>query len=576
MSDDSPNQPRAEDLPEIAVEKPRGFSIVWLIPLVAALIGAWLAYTTLTEMGPTVKIIFTSGEGLEAGKTMIKYKGLDVGKVEKLEFLDLEQIQATAKLDKGTEPYLTENTQFWVVRPRVGLGGISGLETLVSGAYIEMDVGMTGTPTKEFIGLDKPPAVTACEAGNRFTLRAEDLGSLSVQSPIYFRDIQVGEVVDYELAEDHQGVLIDIFVHAPHHLRVLDTSRFWKVSGLEISADAEGFKVKMESLASLIAGGLAFDTPVTAGGSAKPSKSGTVFRLFEGFQEIGESLYVYKTPYLLYFEGSVRGLQIGAPVEFRGIKIGSVTDIAVDINHKTLDIRIPVVIEIEPERVSSREIVKAGIKSGEKYRALPILVERGLRAQLKTGSLLTGQLFLELDFYPDLPPAKVNMTGKYPEIPTVPSTMDTLRRSVTDVLTEIRNLPLDKIAYELLETLEGANRFANSPELIESVETLNQTLKEIQKLARDANRNLGVAQEDIQKLTRNVDQEVESLASSAKETLAVARNAMKIADPNSPAAVNLANALKELSDAARSIRVLAEYLERHPEALVHGKGGQGG
>ncbi len=170
----------------------------------------------------------------------------------------------------------------------------------------------------------------------------------------------------------------------------------------------------------------------------------------------------------------------------------------------------------------------------------------------------------------------INMTGKYPEIPTVPSTMDTLRRSVTDVLTEIRNLPLDKIAYELLETLEGANRFANSPELIESVETLNQTLKEIQKLARDANRNLGVAQEDIQKLTRNVDQEVESLASSAKETLAVARNAMKIADPNSPAAVNLNNALKELASAARSIRVLVEYLESHPEALIHGKGGQGG
>ena len=558
MSDDSPNQPRAEDLPEIAVEKPRGFSIVWLIPLVAALIGAWLAYTTLTEMGPTVKIIFTSGEGLEAGKTIVKYKGVEVGKVEKVEFLDLEQVQATAKLDKGTEPYLTENTQFWVVRPRVGLGGISGLETLVSGAYIEMDVGMTGTPTKKFIGLDKPPAVRAGEAGNRFTLRAEDLGSLSVQSPIYFRDIQVGEVVDYELAEDNQSVLIDVFIHAPHHLRVLDTSRFWKVSGLEISAGAEGFNVKMESLASLIAGGLRFDTPVTAGGTGKPSKSGTVFRLFESFEEIGEALYIYKTPYLLYFDGSVRGLSVGAPVELQGIKIGSVTDIAVDINPKTLDIRVPVVIEIEPERVQTREIVKASIKSGEKYRALPILVERGLRAQLQTGSLLTGQLFVDLDFHPDLPPVKVNMTGKYPEIPTVPSTMDELRRTVTDVLAEIRRLPLDKIAYELLETLEGTNRFANSPELIESVQTLNETL------------------EDIQKLTRDVDQTVVSLASSAEDTLAAARNAMKIGDPNSPAAVNLNNALKELSAAARSIRALAEYLERHPEALVHGKGGSGG
>jgi paraquat-inducible protein B len=305
----------------------------------------------------------------------------------------------------------------------------------------------------------------------------------------------------------------------------------------------------MDSLASLLTGGIAFDTPPTAGGASEPSQPGTVFKVFKKFSSIQEEKYVLTRPFLVNFDGSVRGLSVGAPVEFRGIKIGSVSDIAIEIDPKTLEIKIPVLLEIQPERVTSTKTAQ----SREEYEVMKQLVKRGLRAQLETGSLLTGQLFVQLDFHPDLPQQELIITGKYPEIPAVPATMDQLRRTVTDVMAEIRRLPLDKIAQEILETVEGGNRLVNSHE------------------AQEAIRNLNAALGNVEKLTGNVDQKVGGLATSMDKTLATLRQALQVADPNSPAAVNLNHALEELSGAARSIRVLAEYLEQHPEALVKGK-----
>ncbi len=549
MKDEDPNSIDLEELPEVAVQKKRGISIVWLIPLVAALIGGWLIYKTLSEKGPTVTMTFEDGAGLEAGKTKIKYKSIEVGTVKSVHISpDLSHVVVTAEFSKQAEPHLTENTRFWVVRPRVGLGGISGLETLVSGDYIAVDP-RPGPSARTFTGLEKPPGVTQQDEGAQFQLRAENLGSNSPGAPILYHDIQVGRILNYELEQDGEGVVIDIFIHAPHHLRVQDTSRFWQLSGLEISVGAEGFDVNMASLASLLTGGIAFDTPAIAGGSGEPSQPGTVFKVFKNFASLQEEKYVLTRPFLVNFDGSVRGLSVGAPVEFRGIKVGSVSDIAVKIDPKTLEIKIPVLLDIQPERVTSAKMVT----SRKEYDVMKQLVKRGLRAQLETGSLLTGQLFVQLDFHPNLPKQELDMTGTYPEIPAVPATMDQLRRTVTDVMAEIRRLPLDKIAQEILETVEGGNRLVNSPEAQEAIHSLNAALS------------------NVEKLTKGLDQKVDGLATSMDNTLASVQDALQVADPNSPAAVNMNNALKELSAAARSIRVLADYLEQHPEALVKGK-----
>ncbi len=553
MKDEDPQNVDVEALPEIVVQKKGGFSIVWIIPIVAALVGGWLAYKTISEKGPTITITFENGAGLEAGKTKIKYKSVEIGTVKSVDLNpDLSGVVVTAELSKPSEKHLTENTTFWVVRPRIGLGGISGLETLVSGDYIAIDPRPGTSSTTTFTGLEKPPGVTRDEEGAKFQLRAENLGSSSPGAPIFYHDFQVGRILDTRLQEDGMGVVVDIFIEAPHHLRVRDTSRFWQVSGFEISVDAEGLDVKMASLASLLAGGIAFDTPVTAGGSPEPSKPGTVFTIFKNFASIKEEKYVLKRHVLVYFDGSVRGLSVGAPVEFQGIKIGSVADIAIKFDPENLKIQIPVLLELEPDRIAPTKVFEK-MTPGVVMKKF---IERGMRAQLQMGSLLTGQLFVELAFHPNLPQKSLIMTGKYPEIPAVPATMDQLRRTITDVMAEIRRMPLDKIAEELLETLEGANRLVNAPELDEAVRNLNATLH------------------NVEKMTHGVDQKVDELTTSIEKTLASVRETLEVADPNSPAAVNFNSALQELAAAARSIRILAEYLEQHPESLVHGKTGE--
>ncbi|HNP59481.1 MAG TPA: MlaD family protein [Nitrospirales bacterium] len=557
MKDSEPNPGNFEELAEVTVQKKRGISIVWIIPVVAALIGGWLTYKTISEKGPTVTITFEDGAGLEAGKTKIKYKSLEIGTVKRVEISqDLSRVNVIAEFRKPAEPHLTENSRFWVVRPRLGLGGISGLETLVSGAYIAMDP-RPGPSALTFTGLEKPPGVTREDKGAQFQLRAENLGSSAPGAPVLYHDIQVGRVLDYVLDEEGEGVFIDIFIQDPYHLRVEDTSRFWQLSGFEISVGAEGLNVKMESLSSLLTGGIAFDTPAMAGGSGEPSQPGTAFKLFRNFSSIQDEKYVLTRPFMINFDGSVRGLSVGAPVEFRGIKIGIVSDIAVNLDPNTLDIKIPVLIEIQPERITTTQVLQSQIMqaqvSDDRYAVMKHMVKRGLRAQLETGSLLTGQLFVGLDFHKDLPQKELNLTGKYPEIPAIPATMDELRRTVTDVMAEIRRLPLDKIAKEILETVEGGNRLVNSPETQNAIHNLNAALG------------------NVEKLTGGLDQQVDGLMMNLDKTLGTVQKGLRIVDPDSPAAVNINNTLKELSAAARSIRVLADYLEQHPEALVKGK-----
>jgi paraquat-inducible protein B len=573
MSEERPNQPPVDELPEATVEKPSGISIVWLIPIVAALVGGWLAYKTISESGPTITITFEDASGLEAGKTKIKYKSVTVGQVETVEIEDLQRVLVTAKMSKRSEKYMKEDTQFWVVRPRIGAGGVSGLETLVSGAFIGIAPRATGAPTNNFTGLEKPPGVHVDEKGATFKLHTKGLGSVVGGTSIFHRDIKVGRVVDYEFSEDKENVIIDIFIEDPYHLLVHNSSRFWLKTGIDVNYSAEGLEFKVESLATLLGGGISFDTEVTAGGSRAPSKPGTMFKLFKDFKSTGEAKYVTKNHYLVHFDGSVRGLNIGAPVEFRGIKVGSVIDIAAKWDPETLTVDIPVVIELEPERFASREHIETAQE--QRYDTGKKLVEHGLRAQLQTGSLLTGQLFVQLEFFPDLPKKQLIFGDKYPEIPTVPSTMDQFRRTVTDVLAEVRKIPLDKIGQELLETIQGANKLANSPELVEAVHNLNVTLEEIREMTVETRDSLNRSFDDLGTLTQHLDIKVVTLSDSIEKTLGATRAALKVARPGSPAAVNLNNALKELASAARSIRVLADYLERHPEALVQGKGKSG-
>jgi paraquat-inducible protein B len=534
------------ELPEVEVKKRRSISLVWLIPLVAGAIAIWLAYTTLQEKGPQITLVFDNAEGLEAGKTRVKFRNVEVGLVDQVTLSeDLSHIVVTASLDKTMEPHMKEGTRFWIVRPRVGFGGISGLGTLLSGAYVEFDPG-EGKPARDFVGLAEPPPITSEKPGTQFVLHADRLGSIGRGAPVYYRSIAVGQVLGYELAEDKEGLTIAVFVDAPNDKLVRPSSRFWNASGVNVSVGSDGVDVAMESLEALLAGGIAFDTP-DIDQPGELAAAGTAFPLFASLRAVTEAGYTQQIPYLVHFDGSVRGLRAGAPVEFRGIRVGTVTDVRLEIDPKQDSVRIPVTLEIEPQRI--------GIERGpgnERYVVMAALVERGLRAQLKSGNLLTGELLVDLDFHPDSPPATLDRSGTYPEIPSVPAGLEALEASVTTALNKIATLPLPDLVADLRRTIQSVDALVSSPDSKQAITALTQAAVRL-----DA-------------LIGTLDQRLGPLFVQAQSTLASADG---LAGANSQARYDLNALLKELTGAARSIRVFADYLERHPDALIRGKTG---
>jgi paraquat-inducible protein B len=517
----------------VKTKKSFSFSLVWLVPLVAALIGGWLVYKAISEKGPTITITFETAEGLEAGKTKIKYKDVEVGQVESIDVSkDLSHVIVTAELQKGAASYLTENTRFWVVRARVAAGGVSGLGTIFSGAYIGIDPGKPGKAARSFKGLEIPPVITTGLPGAHFILKADTLGSLDIGSPVYYRQIKVGQVVAYELEKDGSAVDIKIFIHAPHHEAVHQKTRFWNASGLDVAVDAGGIRVNTESLVTLMVGGIAFDTPPDLEPGDRAEED-TVFTLYESREKSLEEAHVQKRPWVLYFEGSVRGLSIGAPVDFRGIEIGRVIDIALEFDWEKLAFRIPVLVEIEPERIDW-----VGRQTLDRREGMEFLVEKGLRAQLKQGSLITGQLYIALDMYPDASPAKIVWAEPYAELPTIPTPMEEITRNVTKIVEKFEKIPLEQIGNDLRDTMAN----------------LNKTTGELQKL--------------IANLDASVVPAANATLEQTKKTLI---KVDRLLNADSPTGHELKRALGELADAARNISILVDYLERHPESLVFGK-----
>ncbi len=550
MKEENNHTPDLESLPQAVVQRKKQISIVWLVPIVAILIGGWLAYKGLTEKGPEVTISFKSAEGLEAGKTKLKYKDVEIGQVQTIRFnADLSKVLVTAELVKEAEPYLTENTRFWVVRPRVTASGVSGLGTLFSGAYIGMDPGKEGPSTKKFEGLEEPPVVTRDMPGRNFLLRATTLGSLDIGSPVYYRQLQVGQVISYDLDKTAQSLLIKVFINAPHDELVYKNTRFWNASGFDLKLDAGGLKINTESLVSIMLGGIAFETPTSleAGG---PAEEGYEFRLYQTRESIFERTYSEKNYFILNFNESIRGLTVGAPVEFRGIKIGQVVDIKAEYDPQTLSPRITVLIETEPQRWSGYIPDR-----GDSAQRIENLVEKGLRAQLKTGSLLTGQLFVDVDFHPDAPKAQVKYEGSFPEIPTVPAPLQVITARVNDLLTKLETVPIEKIGEDLGDTLDNVKRLSESKELLQAVQTLNETLQHTRQL--------------VQNLDSNVAPAIGSTLDQAQKTLLSVEGTL---GKDAPLQHELQRALKELAEAARGIRILTDYLERNPDALIYGKG----
>ncbi|MGB7971283.1 MAG: MlaD family protein [Candidatus Deferrimicrobiaceae bacterium] len=537
MSENTPYSNQGEvSAPTAEVRTKRRLSIVWVIPLVALLIGGWLAYKAFSEKGPTITITFESAEGLEAGKTKVKFKDVEIGDVTDISISkDLSRVVVTAELKKGVEPYLTDKTRFWVVRARVGAGEISGLGTLFSGAYIGIDPQKEGKTQKNFKGLEVAPVLTEGLPGRHFTLLAQDLGSIDVGTQVRYRKMTVGKVVSYQFDPEKDELKIKVFVQAPFHEKVRKGTRFYNASGVDVTLDASGLRVNTDSLVSVMLGAIAFDTPVNLK-TGEQAPENLEFKLYPNRESTKQKEYIAKRYFLLYFEDDVNGLASGAPVSFHGIKIGQVVDYSLQYNWKRKDFQIPVLVELEPERI---EQIHGKLPEGK--RLMDEFVARGMRAQLKTGNLLTGQKFVDFAFHRDAPPAKVRYDEAYPVLPTVPQPLKQLIASVENILNRLEKIPTDEIGRDVKTVLVS----------------LNENLRKTETMFGDINEKV------LPELTRSMHQMQKSLADIEKGY-----------GKDSSTNRDLRKSLDELSEAARSIRVLTEYLQRHPESLIRGKDGK--
>ena len=541
MSDKPPPSP---PVPE-AHRRRRRFSVVWVLPLMALVVAAYLGFTSLKTEGPTIVLTFKSGDGLVAGQTKVQHKAVQLGTVESVRLAeDLQTVVVGVKMQREADPFLTDQARFWVVRPRLNSSSISGFETLLSGSYIEMDPGAVGgSSARRWTGLESPPGVRSGEPGRTYKVQSPRLGSLSTGAPVFFRDITVGEVLGYDIGDGTGPVTITVFVRDPFDNFVRDGTHFWNASGLSVQLGGDGVHVEVASLQALLAGGVAFDTPrIKPPPAARPE--GSEFPLYANYGEAQAAGYTNRQVFVSYFDSSVRGLSKGSAVEFFGIQIGTVTDVALDVEPVTAQARAVVHYEVQPERINS---------SGDALQQNPVevarrLVANGARAQLKTASYLTGALVLAVDFVPNSPPAELRIEGTEVIIPSVGGGLDNILASMSNIATKLDRIPLDEIGANLNGTLRAASGAASS---------LSALVKEADKGLSPVLSRLPALVASIQDTVARAGKTVGQLGTSYGEDSQFNRE--------------ISRALVQVGDTARSIRLLADFLDRHPEALIRGR-----
>lgn len=517
--------------PKIGKRVPR-ISAVWLVPMTAAAVGLWLLFSAWSGKGPEITIRFRTAAGLTAGKTVVKYRDVVVGTVSSVELAaDGASVSAGVRLSSHAKSLATSGTRFWVVRPRFGVGGLSGIDTLLSGAYIAADRGSSRVPEHSFVGLETPPTVINGTPGSTFTLHADDLGSLDVNSPVYFRRVQVGRIASYGLDDDGKGVTVQIFVDAPYDRFVSAETRFWNASGIDIALGATGLKVNTQSLATVVAGGIAFADP--ASGSAAPHPGRVRYVLAKDRRSAMEPPKGPLQRFELRFAESLRGLSAGAPVYFAGVEVGSVESVSLAYDARTH--RFPTVVMADVFPSSMGNVLQAlpkesGSIDEQAAKFLRMLVANGLRAQVRTGNLLTGQLYVSLDFVPNAAPVHFDSTLRPLRIPTAAGGFGHIEDQVASILGKLEKMPLEQIGQHLDSALVN----------------LGQTIGQVNH-------------EVLPQTTQTLQQ--------AQSTFAQAQGVLS---SDGPLQQHLMQTLDQLSDSARSLRALTDLLSRHPEAIIRG------
>ncbi len=524
---------------EAQVTKVKNWSPVWIFPIVTALIGAWILFYHYSHQGPVVTLITTNAEGIEGGKTTIKSRSVNVGVVESAILTDdLTHVEVKARLNAGMEKLLHEDSVFWVVKPQVDREGISGLGTLLSGAYIELQPGKKGTEPERYELLDSPPLAPPDAKGIRVILDSKKAGQLSPGDPVLFRGYRVGSVETSTFDPQKRAISYQLFINAPNDRLVTSNVRFWKDSGIAVDLNSSGMRVEMGSLTTLFSGGVSFDVPDGLD-LGQPVAEKSEFNLYDSQKNIQESLYTDHIDYLMFFKDSIRGLQPGAPVEFRGIRLGTVGEVPFFVpglrQALNTDYRIPVLIRIEPERLA-KQLGEDPNVAGH----LEDLLKRGLRGSLKTGNLVTGALYVDMDFYPKATPVTgIREFGGFKVIPTESGGLAQIQQRLMDTLDKINNLPLNPMLQQATNTLT------------ESQQTL---------------RRLQTTLDNLNKLTAS--QSAQELPADMQKTLRELNRSMQGFQPGSAAYNKMVGDMQRLDQVLRELQPVLKTLNDKSNALV--------
>jgi paraquat-inducible protein B len=543
----------------------RRISLIWAIPVISILIGGWLVWDTYSKRGPKITITFDQGEGLTAGQSQVKHRDVTLGTVTWVKLTrDMNHVVVTVQMTRDATPLITDKTKFWIVRPRFFAGSLSGLGTLLSGPFIDLLPSPEGGKLKTaFIGLEDPPVLQSVVPGRNFLLKADHIGSVALGAPIFYRDLQVGQILGWDLGDMARDVTIHAFVRAPFDSYVHDDSRFWNASGLSVKLGADGVRVQVQSLDALLLGGVAFSTPTEAEAEAESAADQT-FPLYDSQDAADQAAFSRKVPFVAYFSGSVAGLAPGSDVTFQGLRIGDVTGVDMVYDSKTNTVLAPVHFEIEPQRIKNIEVVAARGPLAN----LRMLVAHGLRAQIQKANLITGQSMVALVIMPNAPPADVTLEGNDIVFPSAPGAFDSITNSVTALLSKVNALPFDQMSASLTSTLAGLDKLTNGPDTKQAVASLAGTLAASQNLVKQLNTQAGPALHSLPELTAELKTSVGHL-----NTVLVSANSAYGED--SHFSRQLERLMTQLNDMAQSFRSLADLLTSHPEALIRGRTNSG-
>jgi paraquat-inducible protein B len=531
----TPAQPQPPDKKRAVVRRTRRWSSVWVVPIVAFLLAGWLVWQHFEGEGVLAYVQFETADGVVNGKTEIRCRSVKVGMVENTKLSkDLRSVKVAIRIDRNEQRLLRGGTRFWVVRPRVSGTDITGLGTLLTGAFIQMDPGDGPEGVYDFKGLEVPPVTSSNVPGLRLVLVADEGGSLSVSSPVYFKGFQVGQIESRNFDLKQKQTRFDVFIQEQYAELVHQGTCFWNSGGVDISAGAEGFRIRTPSLQAMFNGGVSFGLPQDAI-PGDVAHNGNVYKLFKDESAAKASVFSPQQKILLLFNQSVRGLAKGAPVEFRGLPLGRVADISFKYAPEG-EKRVPVLIEIDPK------ILRDAVQNREDEPGfLATAVQHGLRAKLGTSSFLTGALFIDIDFVPSAPPAELWHYGDYDVLPTVPSGLMQIEEKVNAILTKIEALPLD----------DTMKKFGTTAESITAAAAEARTaLDEVHKL---------LAKDESQKIPAELDATLEQI-----------RTSISSLGPNGAVQGDLRRTLDELRAALRSIKALSDNLEQKPNSLIFG------